>query len=68
MDLPEPIYRVQLTEHAAAQAQRPTATPAIAHDSVPVNTRVQTDLDPQIEHEQRARGEHDLLDPSAPQE
>lgn len=68
MDLPEPIYRVQLTEHAAVQTQQPTPTQATIRTHATMDTRVQTDLDPQIEHDQRTRGEVDLLDPSAPRE
>lgn len=66
MDLPEPIYRVQLSEHAPTQ--QTTATRKTAHREPTIDTRVQTDLEPQIEHDQRIRGEVDLLDPAAPQE
>jgi hypothetical protein len=81
MDMPEPIYRVQLTERAAAPAdadptQSPQATPqarsprpARLHLSTrPVDTGVIDDLRPQIEAEAQVRGDTDLLDPSAPKE
>ncbi len=69
MDLPEPIYRVQLTEHVSSQAQRTLSSQAsTARAEAPMDTRVQADLDPQIEHDQRTRGQADLLDASAPHE
>ncbi len=74
MDMPEPIYRVQLSERppslAKADAQpvgrkpaapRPEATEA-------VDTRSKDDLDAQIDQDQRTHGSNDLLDPDAPRE
>lgn len=70
MDMPEPIYRVQLSERSSAVSPG-TATPTtLVQDSAPaaVDTRVQADLEAQIAADQRARGSEDLLDPFAPKE
>lgn len=73
MDLPEPIYRVQLYEHAGLQVPTPVPArnvrvmPAAADRLSGVDTRAQADLLPQVEEERRQGGE-DLLDPSAPRE
>ncbi len=69
MDLPEPIYRVQLRRHAAGPA--PGAEPASASrakrpETTPPDTRVQRDLEEQIAQEPFRS--NDLLDPSAPLE
>lgn len=69
MDLPEPIYRVQLTQapapalstQGAAREERP-ARP----EPAPPDTRAQRDIDSQIAREPRR--ENDLLDPAAPRE
>ena len=70
MDLPEPIYRVQMIESGpvspAAQAQPAKTAPRSVPDTV--DTRATADLGPQIEADQRARTEPDLLDPAAPRE
>ena len=77
MDMPEPIYRVQLSEPAPARPARPKArsvqpaTPSAAaeeRDAREPDTRVNSDLAPQIDREQRERGEQDLLDTDAPRE
>ena len=73
MDMPEPIYRVQLSERAApagvsnTSSAVPTAATEAKMNST-VDTRVQDDLDEQIAADQRKRGSEDLLDPSAPKE
>lgn len=69
MDLPEPIYRVQLTEPAAVplSAPRGRAMP----ERVPtagVDTRVTADLGAQIDSDPHLRDGQDLLDASAPRE
>jgi small-conductance mechanosensitive channel len=72
MDLPEPIYRVQLSERGAAPAPRPDAARSAAKrppsrpPSQPPDTRVIADIDNQIAQEPQR--EHDLLDRSAPRE
>jgi len=70
MDMPEPIYRVQITERgsapqatASAQASRQTS----AEDAA-IDMRVKPDLDAQIAQDQHQRGSEDLLDPNAPRE
>lgn len=72
MDMPEPIYRVQLSEPGAAAQQQETAAarsrekgeePAEAPD-----TRAVADIDAQIEQDRQAHGGDDLLDPAAPRE
>lgn len=73
MDMPEPIYRVQLsqgaepgaTPPAAPRQSRPARPPA---PTAPVYTGVIDDLTPQIEAEPKSRTATDLLDPSAPKE
>jgi small-conductance mechanosensitive channel len=72
MDLPEPIYRVQLSERGAAAAPPPDAArpsarrPTSRPPSQPPDTRVIADIDNQIAQEPQR--EHDLLDRSAPRE
>jgi hypothetical protein len=71
MDMPEPIYRVQITEHIEAAAASGSATSASAKvpgEEVVVDTRVNADLDQQIEQDQLTHGSEDLLDPAAPRE
>ena len=68
MDMPEPIYRVQLSERDAAPAQEAAAT-ARSHDESPaMDTRAHADIDAQIEQERQAQGTEDLLDPAAARE
>ncbi len=73
MDLPEPIYRVQLYEHASVPEQAPVPTRstqvmAPGADNVSgIDTRAQADLLSQVEDERRQGGE-DLLDSNAPRE
>lgn len=80
MDMPEPIYRVQLTGQGAAPAvSSPAGTaPAAAvargagdaggHANLPVDTRAHSDLQEQIQHDPRMDAAADLLDPAAPKE
>ncbi|WP_025163327.1 mechanosensitive ion channel family protein [Pseudomonas taeanensis] len=71
MDMPEPIYRVQITEHIEAAASSGSGTSASAKvpgEEVVVDTRVNADLDHQIEQDQLTHGSEDLLDPAAPRE
>jgi small conductance mechanosensitive channel len=74
MDMPEPIYRVQLTQRsdspsAAAADAGPTASLPKAVSRAPleqaVDTRAVTDLQEQIQHDPRADASADLLDPAA---
>lgn len=69
MDMPEPIYRVQLT-HAAADAAAETIAPIVrdpSHgqpspgDGEPVDVSVDRDLDAQIERERAQQEAPDLL-------
>lgn len=66
MDMPEPIYRVQLREPAAAIAKPPKAPVAPAEASV--DTRATADLAGQIERDRADHGGENLLDPAAPRE
>ncbi len=78
MDLPEPIYRVQLASAAAGRAEpaptpaprqpAPKAAPRQTAASPPVYTGVIDDLTPQIDGEAKGRNAPDLLDPAAPKE
>ncbi|HET9033176.1 MAG TPA: mechanosensitive ion channel domain-containing protein [Dokdonella sp.] len=71
MDMPEPIYRVQMSEigksDAASQAtQRQSPLAAAVEESV--DTRATKDVEDQIDDEQRTHARNDLLDPAAPRE
>ena len=70
MDMPEPIYRVQLSERAelAAAPPAPPRPPRAPSTTAPVDTRVIDDLTRQIAAEPKSRSAPDLLDPSAPKE
>ncbi|MAL03620.1 MAG: MscS mechanosensitive ion channel [Arenimonas sp.] len=79
IDMPEPIYRVQLSERPAAvpvpapSPGRPSSEPVpspTATDAAQaaVDTRLRPELDPQIDQEQRETGREDLLDSNAPRE
>jgi small-conductance mechanosensitive channel len=76
MDMPEPIYRVQLTEPGGAPAAAAPAT-SEARGSGPapgtgeelsVDTRAHSDLQEQIGHDPRVDAAADLLDAAAPKE
>jgi len=64
MDMPEPIYRVQLREAAVA---RPGGAPKTATPSVSVDTRAHADVVGQIDDDPSAQAD-DLLDPQAQRE
>ena len=72
MDMPEPIYRVQITERVGAPADTPAppSEPRARRPAAPaaVDTRAHSDLQRQIAHDPRADASVDLLDPAAPQE
>lgn len=72
MDMPEPIYRVQITERAGAPVDAAPAPPvalgAGRRTDLPVDTRAHSDLQEQIQHDPRADAAADLLDPAAPKE
>lgn len=77
MDLPEPTYRVQLqgeapSPAAAAMADtRPThsqLSPAAAREEAAAEKSVEHHLAEQVEIEQRAQGEQNLLSEAAPKE
>ncbi len=72
MDMPEPIYRVQITERAVVSAAPPAAPPAAPRRAAvpgePVDTRAIEDLQEQIDEEPRRSTADDLLDPAAPRE
>ena len=66
LDMPEPIYRVQLREPApvGAKPARPRAAPA----ATAADTRATADLAAQIERDRLHHGGENLLDPDAPRE
>lgn len=66
MDMPEPIYRVQLREPAAGGASI-APEEAEALETAVVDTRAHTDVIAQIDSDASTR-ESDMLDPSAPRE
>ena len=70
MDMPEPIYRVQLSDRAelAAAPPAPPRPPRAPSTKGPVYTGVIDDLTPQIDAEPKSRTAPDLLDRSAPKE
>jgi len=71
LDLPEPIYRVQITERAAAveaMAAHAQAKPKQPLSAETVDTGVNTELQAQLEHDERALDAQNLLDPEAPKE
>ncbi|MCB1569547.1 MAG: mechanosensitive ion channel family protein [Dokdonella sp.] len=67
MDMPEPIYRVQLHDEST-RAPGPALPRAAATAAAAADTRINTDLSAQIDREQRQAGNTDLLDPDAPRE
>lgn len=72
MDMPEPIYRVQITERAAAPApQQKSANKAALAELAghpPLDTSVQKDLENAIDVDVHNRESEDLLNNSAPKE
>lgn len=70
LDLPEPIYRVQITDRASADMTKPAAArekPATP-SAQSVDTRVNTELQAQLEVDERALDAQNLLDAEAPKE
>lgn len=69
MDLPEPIYRVQMYQHLAAEAW-PSEPPVSTERGVDteIDTAAHGDVLSQLEADRHQRGEDDLLDPAAPRE
>ncbi|HEY9098726.1 MAG TPA: mechanosensitive ion channel family protein [Thiobacillus sp.] len=71
LDLPEPIYRVQITERATvveAMAASPKEKLKEPLSAETVDTGVNTELQAQLEHDERALDAQNLLDPKAPKE
>ncbi len=71
MDMPEPIYRVQLREMGKVESgQQATAKPVIteAPPSEPVDTRANKDVQEQIDVEKLTAQANNLLDPHAARE
>jgi small-conductance mechanosensitive channel len=73
IDLPEPIYRVQLTQRVAGvpvSPESPPRPPARPHSlpAAPMDTRAVHDVREQIDAEAPERNAADLLDPAAPRE
>ena len=71
MDMPEPIYRVQLREIAKSEATEQVAQRRDAPEvgtAKPVDTRATKDVEAQIDDEQHAYAQNDLLDRAAPRE
>lgn len=68
MDMPEPIYRVQITEHAQAGVapRAPRSQPEPSRSAV--DTRAVSDLREQIDDGLEVQRGQDLLDPNAPKE
>ncbi|MBW8366388.1 MAG: mechanosensitive ion channel family protein [Arenimonas sp.] len=66
MDMPEPIYRVQLREPPAAgpKPAKPPAAPA----AIVADTRATAHLAAQIHRDRQHHGGENLLDPNAPRE
>lgn len=71
VDLPEPIYRVQITERASADEAKAAHSKAKLKKPISaetVDTRANTELQAQLEHDERVLDTQNLLDPEAPKE
>lgn len=73
MDMPEPIYRVQLSEPPAATPLAPAESGATqrsrkARHTAAVDLGVNRELQDQIDQDRQSRDEPDMLDPQAPRE
>jgi small conductance mechanosensitive channel len=74
MDMPEPIYRVQLSDRAGGLSTATASPPAPPRPARapstqgPVNTGAIDELSPQIDAEPKSDDSTDLLDPRAPKE
>jgi small conductance mechanosensitive channel len=67
MDMPEPIYRLQITERIESAEVKPQPRRASSAHVAP-DTRAVDDLQQQIDKDRSRQGRQDLLDPAAPQE
>ncbi len=71
MDMPEPIYRVQLRDagkpDSSSQVKQKRGTPG-STATTRMDTRAHQDVEEQIDNEQSDHKQNDLLDPSAPRE
>ncbi|MGB0134967.1 mechanosensitive ion channel family protein [Dokdonella sp.] len=70
MDMPEPIYRVQLQEprKIVAQSQHSRETAATGSSGKPVDTRATKDVEDQVDNEHPSHEQTNLLDSDAPRE
>lgn len=72
MDMPEPIYRVELSERGgdakAAAARTPATRPQPARQSITPDLSPNTDITAQVERDPSASSSTDLLDVQAPRE
>jgi small-conductance mechanosensitive channel len=68
MDMPEPIYRVQLSRAAVAAPAGAAVKRPDAAAEASIDTRAHSDLRQQIDDEPRRSDSPDLLDPAAPKE
>ncbi len=70
MDLPEPIYRVQMYGHAERPPSPPRspAAPVAADSDAAIDTTAHTDVLSQLEDARSQTASADLLDPAAPRE
>ena len=71
MDMPEPIYRVQLSERAITDPVKkrlPGGTMKVTGESPAIDTRARKDVEEQIEKDQSSHHGSDLLDADAPRE
>jgi small conductance mechanosensitive channel len=71
MDMPEPIYRVQLHETRQTVTGKDTTLVrevSGSSTSKPVNTRANKDVQQQIDNEQQSHPQNNLLDRTAPRE
>ena len=68
MDMPEPIYRVQITERAVPPVEPSATARRGAASNKVMDTRATTDLAEQIDEEPLGLASNDLLDPAAPRE
>lgn len=66
MDMPEPIYRVQITDREPTSS--PVPSPAAARGEGSADTRLVDDLQVQISRDPRRDAAPDLLDADAPKE
>jgi small-conductance mechanosensitive channel len=68
MDMPEPIYRVQLTDRTTSGGEARPPRPRHPHDGAAIDTAAQRDISRKIEEERSAGDSTDLLSPAAPRE